>query len=824
MKLVIKRTFKIFFWISLILLIPGFIITFFFSEKIEQAVITKIQEEMTTELQLENVAFSLIEQFPATSVRIDNLLVYEKEGFDNDTLIFAKAAYIEIGIYDIIFNQIGIKKIVIADGSINIKYNAKKENNFSIFNENNEEGKQVTLEKVALLNTQIKYTSPTTNIKWEVSQALLTPKENHLNINAKLLSKNLIVNNREYVENKDLRIISTLSFLQDTIAIKEGSNLEIEDIKAQANGSIINGNKLNLNISCEKQDISSLISHTPNYLKSIYSSFIAEGKISCDGNINGLISKNTNPKFNMNFKISNANFNLKSRPFVFKNANLTGEITNGKGCNFNDTKIEVSQFKAKTENGLINGNFTLKNLNKYHLTANLVSTWDLAEVNHYFEDSPFFNLQGILKANSYYSGYLSFDSKFKNYFLNANHITDATFSNVTFKYQNFPLDFNFKAIQCKFDKNKIQINNSNITIADSDINFKGDITNLIAYILGEKNSINVEGELASTYIKFDELITLKNLSKGESENTLPNWISANLNSNISTFSYNDFIATDITGNLAFSNHTLTGESMLLNTLNGSINGDFKFYELNNQKLKLFTQLKLNKLNIRNAFLAFNNFNQDFITAKHIKGIGTAEIQLQSIWDSNFVLEEDALKLKSHLVIDKGELIHFKPLESLSDYVSIEDLKEVKFSTLENTIDINNKIINIPTMQINSSALSVFISGTHTFEQEINYNIKLLLSELLSKKFRKENTRIDKSEFGEVKENGRIFNTVYFKMTGTSDDPNISFDGIKFWEDVAKGVNNEKKTIGTIIQEDILQTKEKTIEEEGQDVIIEWEDE
>ena len=54
------------------------------------------------------------------------------------------------------------------------------------------------------------------------------------------------------------------------------------------------------------------------------------------------------------------------------------------------------------------------------------------------------------------------------------------------------------------------------------------------------------------------------------------------------------------------------------------------------------------------------------------------------------------------------------------------------------------------MEIKSSALSVFISGTHTFEQEIDYNIKLLLSELLSNKFRKKNTSIN-NEFGEVKE-------------------------------------------------------------------------
>ena len=325
-------------------------------------------------------------------------------------------------------------------------------------------------------------------------------------------------------------------------------------------------------------------------------------------------------------------------------------------------------------------------------------------------------------------------------------------------------------------------------------------------------------------MKFDELLTLKDISEGKSAETMPKWINADLNTNITTFSYDDFIASDITGQIIYKNQSLTGKDISLNSLNGNIAGNFKFYESEKNKLTLFSQLNLKQLNIRNAFLAFNNFNQDFITAEHIKGIGTAQIQMKASWKPGFIFEEEELKVKSHLIIEKGELIKFKPLESLSDYVSLDDLKTVQFSTLENTIEIENKLVTIPTMEIKSSALSVFISGSHTFEQEIDYRIKLLLSELMSTKFRKRNTQIKKTEFGEIKENGKIFNTIYFKMTGNSEAPNISFDGIRFREDVQKEISQEKETITNIIKEDILLTKEQEKQEKGQNVIIEWDDE
>ena len=810
--------------ISLLLLISGFVITYFFSEKVEKTVINKIQEQMTSELQLGDVAFSLYEKLPSASVKITDLLAFEKEGFDNDTLFYAKTTYIELSIIDIILGKVDIKRVVVDNGKINIKYDSDNNPNFAIFKTNEKSNNKLTLNNLLLIDTHISFNRKRVNIDWQTQEAFIGFTEKNIIINAKIFSEKLIVNNRDYIYKKQVILNTALEVIKDSILVQKGSTVHIENVKIKLSGEIFQGKILDLDFACEEQELINIIKNTPEYLKSIYHSFQANGIVNCNGNIKGLISKESNPYLEMVCNIENGSLNLKSRPFILKNVSLNAKINNGKQSGFHNTKIEISDFDAKTENGYIKGDFSIQNLNKYYLTANLNSSWDLAEINHYFEDSPFYNLQGKLNANTQYSGYFSFDNKFTNYFLAANHISKTNFKEASFTYKNFPLKFNFNTAECTFKNNRIEVKNSAFTIADSDLDFAGDITNLISYILKKKNTIDITGKLKSTYMKFDELLTLKDTSEGKSAETMPKWINADLNSNITTFSYDDFIASDITGQIIYKNQSLTGKDISLNSLNGNIAGNFKFYESEKNKLTLFSQLNLKQLNIRNAFLAFNNFNQDFITAEHIKGIGTAEIEMQATWKPGFIFEKEKLKVKSHLVIEKGELIQFKPLESLSDYVSLEDLKTVQFSTLENTIEIENKVVTIPTMEIKSSALSVFISGSHTFEQEIDYRIKLLLSELMSTKFRKKNTQIKKTEFGEVKENGKIFNTIYFKMTGNSENPNISFDGIRFREDVQKGITKEKATITNIIKEDILLTKEQEKQEQGQDVIIEWDDE
>ena len=62
MKQVFKRIFQILLGISLLLLISVVAITFFFSEKVEKKVVDEIQQQMTSELQLGDVALSLYEK------------------------------------------------------------------------------------------------------------------------------------------------------------------------------------------------------------------------------------------------------------------------------------------------------------------------------------------------------------------------------------------------------------------------------------------------------------------------------------------------------------------------------------------------------------------------------------------------------------------------------------------------------------------------------------------------------------------------------------------------------------------------------------------
>jgi len=797
----------------------------YFSEEIETSIIKTIEKNLESPLILDNVRLTLYETFPSAAVKITNLLILESKSFNNDTLLFAKHAYIKVNLINIINKKYDLEEIIITDGKINIKYNDLNEGNFLIIKGASNNKNLVSINKITLTNTDLNIKKKTNSLamSWFIKKSIIKTNNQYYSLNTNGVSKKLMVGTTNYMDSKKFAFIADTKITNDTINIIN-SDVTIGKVFFNMKGDVFNGNILNLNLHAKEQEINQIITHLPNNMQEFCSPFVANGKINCDITLEGLVDKETNPFFRMNYKINEGKFKLHSNSFELNNIKMYGDVSNGENRGFNSTEITANLFDAKTKNGYINGGFTITNLNNYFLSSNLKSSWDLNEVNNYFTDSPFITLSGKLFATTNYQGNIAFNRTFKKMFLNAKHTSNVKLQSVNFDYKGSALKFNFESANCKLKNNNILINSCETTISETDLSFKGEVKNLIGYIFGYAPKIYIDGDIKSTYTNLHELLSSKDISKEEknsiSKGIMPSSIHTNTTIDIGTLSYEKFIANNVTGNLAYKNKSITANNLNAKSLNGDINGSFTLSEPLSEHLKLIAELEAKKINIRNSFDAFNNYGQTFIMQHQLKGVGSLNLNIESNWGPNFLLDVEKLKIKSDLIIEKGELIDFPPLENLSSYISLEELKHVRFSTLENTIDVKNQLVTIPTMEIKSSALSVFISGTHTFNQKIDYDVTLLLSELLSSSFRKENTQL--TEFGEEAKNEEIFNTIYLKMTGDANSPKISLNKIRFMEDVTKGVKEEKEEIINIIKEDILQTQEKEEEEEeGQDIEIEW---
>jgi hypothetical protein len=164
-----------------------------------------------------------------------------------------------------------------------------------------------------------------------------------------------------------------------------------------------------------------------------------------------------------------------------------------------------------------------------------------------------------------------------------------------------------------------------------------------------------------------------------------------------------------------------------------------------------------------------------------------QLVFYSEWDKNLNLKPAQISAIANISILNGELIDFEPMMQLSRYVDARELEHVRFNTLKNIINIKDRSVTIPEMTINSNAFNIIASGTHSFDHNFDYRLKVLLSEVLFNKAR--NKRKEINEFYVSRGIEDRF-TIPLIVAGTPDNINVQFDKQRAFS--IAGAESEKK--------------------------------
>ncbi len=111
------------------------------------------------------------------------------------------------------------------------------------------------------------------------------------------------------------------------------------------------------------------------------------------------------------------------------------------------------------------------------------------------------------------------------------------------------------------------------------------------------------------------------------------------------------------------------------------------------------------------------------------------------------------------------------------------------------ISIENEVIYIPRTSINNSALNIEFNGQHKFNYDIDYHIRLFLSEYFAKKMKKED------EFGPVENDPDNRRSAFILMTGNMDNPIIKYDLKGMKQKIKEDLKKEGSVIRNIIRQE-----------------------
>lgn len=134
---------------------------------------------------------------------------------------------------------------------------------------------------------------------------------------------------------------------------------------------------------------------------------------------------------------------------------------------------------------------------------------------------------------------------------------------------------------------------------------------------------------------------------------------------------------------------------------------------------VMTNVDLDKL-----LFKFENFGQDHLVSENLQGKLTSRIKGKVRVYPDMTPDLDQSTLEMDVKVLNGRLKNYDPMLALSDYMGDKNLQNIRFDTLQNSIDIQKGKIHIPMMTIESTIGHMELSGTHDSDQNIDYYLRI----------------------------------------------------------------------------------------------------
>ncbi|MCW3126482.1 MAG: hypothetical protein JWO03_2140, partial [Bacteroidetes bacterium] len=217
-------------------------------------------------------------------------------------------------------------------------------------------------------------------------------------------------------------------------------------------------------------------------------------------------------------------------------------------------------------------------------------------------------------------------------------------------------------------------------------------------------------------------------------------------------------------------------------------------------------LNIDKVDLPVLFKEYDNFGQKTLTDANLKGRFSATLAIRTVWNNYKEIDFDKLSGNLTCSVLHGELNNFDPIKSASAFIKVDELNHIVFSDLTNTLSIKDRVITIPRMEIQSSAVNLIMSGTHTLDNNIDYHIKVNLHKLLAAKFGQRDRDVQY-----IEEDPYDGVNLYLTLTGDISNPKIKYDRESVKKKIKQDLADQKQELKDLFKKD--KTKKPAKEEE-----------
>jgi hypothetical protein len=781
------KSFKVLKWTTLILvsvLSLLIIVASIMEDKIGAMVVKEVNTQLKTRLTVKKFGLSFISSFPNASANLEGVFLNDAFG---GQLLKARTLSLKFSLFNLLSDNITIKSVVIVDGLVLIKTDANGRVNYDIVKPSDTQSSSnlaLSVEKAKLQNVRFLYIdapsvqSTDLTIKNGTVSGKFGTKQFSLNSVADLNIAYFNSKGRKLLINKPLAYDAQIAvdlikniYQFDNLALNIASNpLSLKGLVQLVPKK---GTFINIIAQNKESSLSNLLQLLPPQYSAYFNDFQSSGNLSFKTTIKGLLNNVVSPDIQATVHFNKGRISTPKLKQTFEKVSFDADFDSKKSV------LSVDNCKATLAGNPIDMKLKIVNFNDPNIVFNANGVVPLSLAFGLFNSPKITEGTGVvhfndLKVNGRYGDMNSM--RISNMRASGN----LTLEKTTLKINGEPIAANGIL---NFNNNAITVKNFNMRGAGSDATFTGTFTNWLAVLLADSDrmaELNVQARLEADYLDIAKIVAL---SKPKPQKVIPqayyyaskglpipqyrkqfpilNRLKGRFDCNVKNFTYNKIAANHFDGNIEF-----TGNDLILRGTSFAMGGNWNLEGKIEMGFRphLFTKLTANRVNMSEFFRQCENFNQSNLTGNNISGQLTTRMAINGYWDEGFNFLKDKLHVIADVNLTNGELVGVKMLEGFSKFVKIDDLKKVKFTNLQNQMEIYKQTVFIPSMFIQSNALNLQISGKHTFNQEIDYNLVVNAGQVLISRFKLFNPKLDPQA---DQRNGLL--NLYYNISGNVDN-------------------------------------------------------
>jgi hypothetical protein len=793
--------------------------SFLLKDKVGFIILKSLNKNLSTKLDVGSYKLSFLRKFPKASLELKDVLVHSSsdfnsaafKGINTDTLLSARFVSVEFKLTDILKGIYTIERIGARVGRANFFTDTTGHVNYNISVKNSKSENDETtidLERINLTDINTYYHNLATHliINGTIKTGRLKSRISGNNIDftagTELQIKNFQLYNFMINKSIEAKLDLNLQSSKSGVLFRKGT-IHIDNYDIGIDGFVSTDNLLDLKLTGHNLDIARMRNYLPEKYLKLVADYDPSGVIVVNSRIKGKLSRTSNPHIEISWQLNNGRIAYKKSNLILKDLSFSGHFSNGSENNNKTSSVSIADFKARLGSSDYSGSAILKEFNNPLIDLSLKGRVFPGELKE------FFNIKAISTADGSADLDLKLvNSKWPNKSVSLNDFIDLkpearlTFRSFTIGFHNNNILFS-KVNGDLIVQNFIEAKNIQFNYKGQNIKIDGDFRNLPEWLSGRTVKMTVKAD-----VSFDRLIPEAFFDKTPVSDKqdrrpkavkLPGDLLLDINFRIDSLSYKTFSSSNIEGTFNYQPRILIFKSLKMKSLNGIITGNSYFIQNNNKSIIAKGNFVVTNIDVNKAFTTFHNFGQNFLKAENIKGTLSGSLSLLLPLDSvlNYNMKTLTAEGKYHLV--NGALINFDPVKQLSSFIELSELENISFEQLNNDFFIRNNFLYVPQMEVNSSAADLSVNGRHSFDNEYEYHVKILLSEILSKKRHKNKSNV--TEFGVVEDDGLGRTSLLLKIRGKGDVAKVGYDMKAAGTEVKNNFKKEKQTLKTILNQE-----------------------